>query len=117
GDSQVFDPTVSRWVLADGTTQISLSALGKLQPLSVPPDLRGVFLRGVNFDRSAETGDPDSTRTVGSYQEDALLKHGHPIYGTNESGVGIGTNGRYVTDVAKSAMSNEVGGPETRPKN
>jgi hypothetical protein len=40
------------------------------------PDLRGVFLRGVNEGRGDGKQDPDE-RKAGSYQQDALQEHGH----------------------------------------
>lgn len=40
------------------------------------PDLRGVFLRGVNANRSDGKQDPD-TRNPGSYQPDEFKKHDH----------------------------------------
>ena len=40
------------------------------------PDLRGVFLRGINDSRTDDYADPD-TRTVGSFQNDTIQSHNH----------------------------------------
>ena len=98
------------------------------------PDLRGMFLRGI-----------DDTRKVGNYQEDALKKHKHPIYGEAQMvGMSIpelehGKYRSYMTEVRSwsipaptpiykdtenQGLSNpdarffqESGDEETRPKN
>lgn len=51
------------------------------------PDLRGLFLRGTNGDRSGPLSDPDAAsraggNRVGSFQADALLEHDHgfPVF-------------------------------------
>ena len=41
------------------------------------PDMRGMFLRGVNGNRSDGYADPDNTRAVGSVQVDAIQSHNH----------------------------------------
>ena len=54
------------------------------------PDLRGVFLRGVNGARSDQFADPGDNRTtgnvVGSFQPDAFQGHWHDLWGDNDSG-------------------------------
>jgi len=70
------------WVLMDGRSikGTDLAALGfGLETADGPamPDARGVFLRGVNGERSGETGDVDIKRSVGTYQSDAVQEHQH----------------------------------------
>ena len=98
------------------------------------PDLRGVFLRGVNGARSDGLGDPGDGRTteftggnsgnaVGSYQADMFAAHNHAQnvfvgYDQNVniqdqevgSGDAAGTFGRLANTL-------NTGGSETRPKN
>ncbi len=69
----VGDPNRTTWVLADGQKDITNSRYGQLSGKTTPPDLRGVFLRGMNEDGGR---DPDD-REPGDYQPDALQKHGH----------------------------------------
>ena len=94
------------------------------------PDMRGVFLRGVNGSRSDSFADPDDNSTLrinifsggntgnalGSYQLDMFASHTHNYnYTPLANGTsGEGTPGpRTVESVATSA----TGGNETRPKN
>lgn len=49
------------------------------------PDLRGMFLRGVNSGRTGIYADPETNRLVGSSQDDEYLSHNHPGT-TNETG-------------------------------
>ncbi len=108
----------SNWVPADGENGT--------------PDLRGVFVRGLNnFEKNPEgegTGvarsdgnqDPDGTdRVLSGYQPDLLKKHSHNVttfsglvnggYGGHGSGTLAHVNAAYTTT--------ETGGVETRPKN
>lgn len=50
------------------------------------PDLRGVFLRGLNDGRPGSVGDPDGgSRRSGDYQSDAILAHRHGyLHGTGK---------------------------------
>lgn len=124
GDDQpeLFNQETSRWVLADGRHPIGLSSLGRRHGVEMAPDLRGVFLRGVNLDRDAGTGDPEgSARRVGSYQVDKFAAHTHPTFGTDDSDVQPGQtqhNGNYLTKGRHSYQTGSAGeGSETRPKN
>lgn len=104
------------------------------------PDLRGRFLRGVNYGATGELRDPDrdqrgtsgsggnSGNEVGSLQEDAAGPHQHPISGVADAvGQGIGADwirfhGTKVPDEAAPVLSNtwavQPPGPaETRPRN
>lgn len=96
------------------------------------PDLRGVFLRGVNGGRTGDYADPQANdrvavmpggnakNLVGSFQSDSFKQHHHPgdnfVYkstqGTTAKGVDNGFN------TGQSAPSTgDTGGMETRPKN
>lgn len=79
GDPQTFDPVVSRWVLADGERNISNTKYGKLTNQQFTPDLRGVFLRGINHGRSDIYQDPDGERPPGNLQNFAVQHHEHEI--------------------------------------
>ncbi|KAB2666341.1 MAG: tail fiber protein [Verrucomicrobia bacterium] len=91
------------------------------------PDLRGLFLRGVDGDagrdpdkeeRTAPAPNGNTGNRVGSHQADALGRHAHPVsiaVTGDEAGGQIGggtyTRGGNLTDTASQ------GGSETRPKN
>jgi microcystin-dependent protein len=89
------------------------------------PDLRGLFLRGVNGDRTDAFCDPDADKrtgrnTVGSIQTDELRTHHHDFPGDSEL-VTIGHNS-YTPGHADAAtngakQTKDFGGSETRPKN
>lgn len=59
GDPAVFDPTKSKWALADGR-QVVGSAFHRLTNGRRLPDLRGMFLRGANAGRADAFVDPDN---------------------------------------------------------
>lgn len=72
----------SKWAPADGRS-VPLSKFVTATSRPDVPDLRGVFLRGLNFFSSdqpyavkPEQADPDS-RTLGSFQQEAFKKHNH----------------------------------------
>jgi microcystin-dependent protein len=110
------------------------SAVGKFKL----PDLRGVFVRGWNNNRS--DGDPQAAdRTVpqgapidpirkgdqvGTYQEDQLKSHHHVTHATARWGdkyadtIGFGAdNGQYPGGANTNLPTDDNGGLETRPKN
>lgn len=92
---------------------------GPTNPLSGQhhlPDLRGIFLRGVNGPRNDEFSDPEKlnrysnnnrSNDVGSFQQDAFQGHYHdqswthsPSYGgSNNTEGGDQRNGHYVTEL------------------
>lgn len=91
------------------------------------PDLRGVFLRGVD---GGAGKDPDgATRTaiapggntgdsVGSFQGDAVGRHTHPVsIGITEDAVGGQIRGGPYTKGGSVTETAAHGGNETRPKN
>ena len=71
-----LDRTTSKWVLADGQSIAATSRYSQLSNKTKTPDLRGMFLRGVNEGRKDGEQDPDD-RKPGDYQQDALQQHGH----------------------------------------
>ncbi len=105
------------------------------------PDLRGIFLRGLNqFDPNSQIApdiqrtDPETNRGAGSYQKDALLNHSHSISkgfkgdanfvpGGNQDGWFLALKGH----LSSPQMNKIIGNPdnvdqsnlssETRPKN
>ncbi len=140
GESVSFSATNSKWSPADGRS-ISGSAYHTSTGNSTAPDLRGMFLRGLNSidSQSRDDGnqDPDGdNRTAGDYQEDKYKKHGHNIakgsYGIVLAGIDLnyGPNAVYShyrynggntfssptdSDTAKAIETD--GHTETRPKN
>ncbi|MCA5937957.1 phage tail protein, partial [Pectobacterium brasiliense] len=92
--------------------------LASLYPSSQVPDFRGYFPRG--WDNGANI-DPDSSRTINSYQMDELKSHHHQLntMGMGGSGTWQGVNeGALHSGSGKiSSGTTETGGAETRPKN
>lgn len=87
--------------------------LAKAYPTGVLPDLRGEFIRGVDYGRGIDTN-----RTVLSAQGDAFRAHNHSVIG-EDSGSGTSYFGRgngSRRSITKDAMNLE-GGTETRPRN
>lgn len=91
------------------------------------PDLRGVFLRGVNHDRKGDFADPDAKdrkaidgRTAGNeagtYQGDEFRSHNHTIgmaqTASPHDNAVMGAHGNRPT-----VDTQAKGGAETRPKN
>ncbi len=76
GDPRRFDPTKSKWVLADGREVIG-SHYSKLSGKTAIPDLRGLFLRGKNFDRPTSKGNAEGNFDLEKYQPDSLVSHNH----------------------------------------
>lgn len=124
------------WQPADGRIVARESAFFKLRtdqslnPVRLP-DLRGVFLRGLNrFDslpsvapQSVNQADPEN-RSVGQFQGDELKSHTHPVnnsspaFAHRTNGMGIQSNqGAEVQWAAPAISIGAAGGAETRPKN
>lgn len=111
----------NKWQLADGRVVDPDSTFARSLKLSVLPDLRGVFLRGVNLDRDDGFGDPDGKdRVVGSYQADLFQAHRHAAQIPRNRGSvqvdrgGDGQAGRWENSTEILSVS---GGEETRPRN
>jgi len=116
-------PGDSTWVLADGTPDVDDVGY-RLDYLSGDtPDLRGVFLRGLNEGRTDGMQDPEGTgRTAGTSQADQFKSHEHRAHWSNAPPVSGGVwydiwsfygPLPYSTCPAMEA----AGGSETRPKN
>lgn len=78
------------------------------------PDLRGVFLRGLDSGRGLDPG-----RALGTYQVDEFAEHSHTYLlhqNGSEQGAGIGSYFGLVRD-RMTLDSGNAGGTETRPKN
>lgn len=84
------------------------------------PDLRGVFLRGLNLGRSDPYMDPEGdNREAGDPQKDSIREHRHGINPKTWSVSGSGpvtlTSGKVRADLQE--YTDNFGGNETRPKN
>ena len=92
----------SDWQIADGTNGT--------------PDLRGRFIRGL--DSGGSNNDPDSPRTLASYQADELKSHRHSLSaGTVSRASGTGHHGGNIHSSNSGLYSDYTGGSETRPVN
>lgn len=118
----LFRAIGTSWGTGDGTNTFNV------------PDLRGIFLRGVNGDRSDQFADPEpnervslsgrgnSKNSVGSFQVDSVGPHQHAFVGTTERGR-MDANERSVhydhndSCVPAELQTSENSGKETRPKN
>ncbi len=70
----------SQWVLADGRN-VEGSRYHVSTSQNVVPDMRGLFLRGVNENRSDSFSDRDLNRKVGSVQQEQIKYHIHALEG------------------------------------
>jgi len=145
-------PEAGGWLLCDGrelaaTQHPELHAVlgtawggGRNSGTFLIPDLRGRFLRGVNYAATGDFRDPDrdqrgtsgpggnSGNEVGTLQEDAAGPHQHPLSGVADA-VGQGGGAEWVRfhaskvpDETAAVLSNtwsiQPPGPaETRPRN
>lgn len=81
GDETNFDTRKAQWVPADGRSVAGSKYASAVT--STAPDVRGVFVRGLNFsepdrDRAKSEpvwADPDSGRQPGSLQSDSIKEH------------------------------------------
>ena len=107
------------WVLADNAI-VRGSQYAILTSRDRVPDLRGVFLRGINGDRSDGKGDVVQ-RNAGDYQIDALQTHFHRVQtGLAPRGAGpdVWLDGDFQSgrDTGPASGAN-VSTQETRPRN
>lgn len=83
------------------------------------PDLRGMFLRGLNDGQTDERrADPEAGRTLGHFQADNFMAHSHQINRFDAAQNAYG--GPHVSGFGKEPVPEStsiVGGLETRPKN
>lgn len=114
----VGDPnrTKNNWVLADGQKDITTSRYGQLSGKTTPPDLRGMFLRGMNVNGGQ---DPQQGREVGSLQMDAFKSHTHnyPTAGQTSRNWRGSQSSDYHLAYNSPGTVDPNGGLETRPKN
>ncbi len=127
-DSQQFDPSSTKWVLADGRS-VAGSAYSNVTGKSQVPDMRGMFLRGLSLERTDGLQDPyGANRSVGDIQSDAFQGHGHrheigsPHYFPTGAFYGtFGTDqymyGRILDPAPLPGYGNPRYDTETRPKN
>jgi microcystin-dependent protein len=87
------------------------------------PDMRGVFLRGVDGGRGMDLD--GISRTVGTYQADMLASHSHPAHNPFPGQGFLEGTGNFSFQVSSGqglgfatyTSSTAAGGTETRPKN
>jgi hypothetical protein len=107
----------ARWILADGRAAPAGSEYVRLVGPNVP-DLRGVFLRGKNYDRSTTEGNADGDLPVGAYQKGEIASHSHSyiqmVFDNNVDG--IDSTARYSFEhLNASRQPGVTGGTEVRP--
>lgn len=124
-----FNALKTNWVLADGETDITLSRYGKLfGNKRYPPNLRGMFLRGMNEGRNDGKEDPEKNRNAGDDQLDMVVSHIHEYAVQTRGGniapskntynVGLMSDGNGYTFFNKTNKNDtDKMYPETRPKN
>lgn len=123
----IWTSNKSKWAPCDGRP-VPNSKFQALTSQVQIPDLRGMFLRGLNtFDPyqpvpqvTASKADPDN-RIVGSYQADELKSHKHTFTylkpNPNSSNGGGSNHEVSDSDRNNSGTTDASGGVETRPKN
>ena len=126
GDPSTFSSSSSKWTLADGRA-ISGSTYSTVTNQSNAPDLRGMFLRGLNSDRNDGKQDPEGgTRSIGDYQADQVKSHNHNngsfdrlmiANNVNTTNGAVDNTGPPEVNLFTSATINAFGGTETRPRN
>ena len=111
------------WVLADGSLTEG-TEYKKLTGQDRLPDLRGMFLRGMNQGRDDEFRDPDPNRKAGQPQGDEFKAHTHAYgdgapYRGGASGKRVDWNGYAATykEYPPPFATASAGAEETRPKN
>lgn len=111
------DFAIVKWVLADGRA-IPGSKYSTLIGTTVP-DLRGMFLRGLNAGRNDGKEDPDGVdRVPGSYQGDTLKEHSHDYKTAGFHYRSFkGDDGRPRPVIEGAGKTDFTGDLETRPKN
>lgn len=124
GDPSDFDLKTSGWTLADGKS-VPGTRYAEVTNNRAVPDLRGVFLRGLNVDRSDGRGDPDQ-RKPGTYQSDSVKSHSHAVYPhagkiigrVKDSVPGAGAADTNENSRVLNAQTGDSGtAEETRPRN
>lgn len=107
------------WVLCDGRA-IDGSVLFQLGEKRVP-DLRGLFLRGINAGRNDPFSDPEGERIAGAPQRHQYEQHNHAAnihrrkMSSSKGGTWLYTNQGWQD--GPHPISENRGGAETRPNN
>ncbi|BBM84558.1 hypothetical protein UABAM_02919 [Candidatus Uabimicrobium amorphum] len=106
----------SGWVLLAGQ-EIEKTPLALVLGIKKLPDARGVFLRGRNYNRSKNEGNPKGDLLVGTYQKDDFKSHGHKTTNANShNGHGRPATGGDGSEGVGYHTSCNSGGRETRPR-
>ncbi len=128
GDPQSFDSSQSVWTLADGR-EVGGSHYATVTGGETVPDMRGMFLRGLNVARDDGLEDPAGERAAGDTQEDAFQGHGHEHQrardaGYTKTGTFLGAYGLPEYQDGRILEPSDLAGygsvrydVETRPKN
>lgn len=128
---QMYSEGGDLWVPADGRNALPAWRYTRLTGDTKLPDLRGMFLRGVNdSDKGVRTDgkqDPDDHRKPGSEQSDGLAAHGHPLslkalgFAQDITGTPFGSNlfteGGFNKRVDNAIENQPHATPDTRPRN
>lgn len=108
----------SKWCPADGRV-VPGSLFLEIASQDRVPDLRGMFLRGLNVmepvpqvSLSPDRSDPEN-RAVGSYQADEIKTHRHGYREPDGGGGSVQRGGMGL----EPKITDPTGGSETRPKN
>lgn len=124
---------VSNWIPADGRSIPRTSKYYKLSGKDKSPDMRGMFIRGLNEFEGGQSPrqdgleDPDgANRIAGDFQRDAISAHNHSM-GVNGADTTTMVPGGATQRLAhfksdqygsgSPKRTNQSGGKETRPKN
>lgn len=117
-EGQFNQETGGGWVLADGRLAEG-ARYATLTGNTKVPDLRGMFLRGLNID--GEGGDPDgSGRIAGDFQADEFKSHRHSVrtaYSGSAHAGDISSSNSRENAANAGFFTDPIGGNETRPKN
>jgi hypothetical protein len=119
GDPSDFDQRTARWTLADNKGPMPGTKWAEITNNQPIPDLRGMFLRGLNVGRDDEWADPEKDRTAGKRQMDELRAHQHTYSDTFVGGSGpaqVMQGGTWARPTAEKETKPTTGA-ETRPKN
>lgn len=109
-----------QWALADGREVSTKTAFYEITGKTQLPDLRGMFIRGLNAERKDGKQDPEGDgRGVGEYQADTLQRHAHDNTAAGIWGRSFkGEDGSPKTaHEKKDGKTGTTGGTETRPRN
>ena len=108
------------WVLANGENVPVNSKYAEIMGVTSLPDLRGMFLRGMNAGRNDGREDPEKGRRIGGSQEDSIRKHSHKTYqsaANSHPDGGTFAFGGAPPNRTINIASDDFGSHETRPKN